>query len=203
MDYNILNNYLLVGAIVFSLGLVGFLTRRNLIVMFLCAEMMLQGVSLTLVAFSKFLGTWAGLVFALFSLALAGAEAAIAMALIVMLFRRGHSLDVSLWQDIREPDQPPVPDEFGPETERRSSTPSGQPLRKPGTSRRRRRAASTFIPNILKWGAKGPWIKPATSTPILLRQRMLSFLGLIVTLIPLSPLLAGNFHSRFWAAVSS
>lgn len=114
MDYNLLNNYLLVGAIVFSLGLVGFLTRRNLIVMFLCAEMMLQGVSLTLVGFSSFHGTWAGQIFAIFSLALAGAEAAIAMALIVMLFRRGHSLDVSLWQDIREPDQPPVPDEFGP-----------------------------------------------------------------------------------------
>lgn len=115
-QFNVLNNYLLVGALLFSLGAVGFLTRRNLIVIFLCAEMMLQGVSVTLVAFSTFHGTWAGQVFAIVSLALAGAEAAIALALIVMLFQRGHSLDVSLWQDIREPDQPPIGDEFESDT---------------------------------------------------------------------------------------
>ena len=107
----ILNNYLIVGALLFTFGLVGFLARRNLIVMFLCAELMLQGVSLTLVAFSAFHGTWSGQVFAIFSLALAAAEAGIALALFVVLFRRGSSLDVSLWQDLREADQPPVPDE--------------------------------------------------------------------------------------------
>jgi NADH-quinone oxidoreductase subunit K len=106
-----LNDYLIVGALLFTLGLVGFLTRRNLIVMFLCAELMLQGVSLTLVAFSAFHGTWGGQVFAIFSLALAAAEAGIALALFVVLFRRGHSLDVSIWQDLREADQPPVLDE--------------------------------------------------------------------------------------------
>jgi NADH-quinone oxidoreductase subunit K len=72
---------------------------------------MLQGVSLTLVAFSAFHGTWGGQVFAIFSLALAAAEAGIALALFVVLFRRGHSLDVSIWQDLREADQPPVMDE--------------------------------------------------------------------------------------------
>ncbi|HLJ11734.1 MAG TPA: NADH-quinone oxidoreductase subunit NuoK [Planctomycetaceae bacterium] len=107
----ILNNYLIVGALLFTFGLVGFLARRNLIVMFLCAELMLQGVSLTLVAFSAFHGTWSGQVLAIFSLALAAAEAGIALALFVVLFRRGSSLDVSLWQDLREADQPPVPDE--------------------------------------------------------------------------------------------
>jgi NADH-quinone oxidoreductase subunit K len=106
-----LNDYLIVGALLFTLGLVGFLARRNLIVMFLCAELMLQGVSLTLVAFSAFHGTWGGQVFAIFSLALAAAEAGIALALFVVLFRRGHSLDVSIWQDLREADQPPVIDE--------------------------------------------------------------------------------------------
>lgn len=106
-----LNNYLIVGALLFALGVVGFLTRRNLIVMFLCAELMLQGVSLTLVGFSGFHGTWAGQVFAIFSLALAAAEAGIALALIVVLFRRADSLDASLWQDLREADQPPVTDE--------------------------------------------------------------------------------------------
>ena len=108
---SVLNNYLIVGALLFTLGLIGFLARRNLIVMFLCAELMLQGVSLTLVAFSAYHGTWSGQVFAIMSLALAAAEAGVALALIVVLFKRGHSLDVSLWQDLREPDQPPVPDE--------------------------------------------------------------------------------------------
>ena len=116
-DLALLNNYLVTGALIFTLGLVGFLTRRNLIVMFLCAEMMLQGVSVTLVGFSGYHGTWSGQVFTIFSLALAAAEAAIALALIVVLFRRNHSLDVSLWQDLREPDQPAVVDEFPPEAE--------------------------------------------------------------------------------------
>ncbi len=107
----VLNNYLILGALLFTLGLVGFLARRNLIVMFLCAELMLQGVSLTLVAFSAFHGTWGGQVFAIFSLALAAAEAGIALALFVVLFRRGNSLDVSIWQDLREADQPRVVDE--------------------------------------------------------------------------------------------
>src|SRR5579871_4066024 len=107
----VLNNYLIVGALLFALGLVGFLARRNLIVMFLCAELMLQGVSLTLVAFGGFHGSRGGQVFAIFSLALAAAEAGIALALFVVLFRRGATLDVSIWQDLREADQPPVPDE--------------------------------------------------------------------------------------------
>lgn len=106
-----LNNYLIVGALLFTLGVVGFLTRRNLIVMFLCAELMLQGVSVTLIGFSGFHGTWSGQVFAIFSLALAAAEAGIALALFVVLFRRAGSLDVSLWQDLREDDQPPAEDE--------------------------------------------------------------------------------------------
>jgi len=105
------NDYLIVGALLFTLGLVGFLARSNLIVMFLCAELMLQGVSLTLVGFSAFHGTWGGQVFAIFSLALAAAEAGIALALFVVLFRRGHSLDVSICQDLREADQPAVIDE--------------------------------------------------------------------------------------------
>lgn len=106
-----LNNYLVVGALLFSLGVVGFLTRRNLIVIFLCAELMLQGVSTTLVGFSGFHGTWGGQVTAIFSLSLAAAEAGVALALFVVLFKRGFSLDVSIWSDLREEDQPPVEDE--------------------------------------------------------------------------------------------
>jgi NADH-quinone oxidoreductase subunit K len=106
-----LNNYLVLGALLFALGLVGFLARRNLIVMFLCAELMLQGVSMTLVGFGAYHGTWNGQVFAIFSLAIAAAEAGVALALIVVLFRRGGSLDISQWHELREADQPPVVDE--------------------------------------------------------------------------------------------
>ena len=105
-----LSNYLLVGAGLFALGLVGFLTRRNLIVLFLCAEMMLQGVALNLVAFAKYRGNLHGQVFTLFILTVAACEAGVALALILMLYRSRRSLDVSLWQDLREAGQEPTLD---------------------------------------------------------------------------------------------
>ena len=71
-----------------SLGMIGFLTRRNLIIMFLCAEMMLQGVAINLVAFARYRGNLQGQVFVLFIVTVAACEAAIALALILMLFRK-------------------------------------------------------------------------------------------------------------------
>lgn len=106
-----LHNYLIVGAILFVLGMIGFLARRNLIVMFLSAEMMLQGVAINLTAFARFRGNLQGQAFVLFILAVAACEAAIALALILMLYRRSKSLDVSLWQALREPTLPAVADE--------------------------------------------------------------------------------------------
>src|SRR4051812_4632034 len=97
-----LHHYLVVGAALFVLGMIGFLSRRNLIVMFLSAEMMLQGVTLNLVAFARYAGNLQGQAFVLFILTVAACEAAIALALILMLYRRKASLDVSLWQDLRE-----------------------------------------------------------------------------------------------------
>ncbi len=58
-----LHHYLIVGAILFALGLIGFLARRNLIIMFLCAEMMLQGVSVNLAAFARYRGNLQGQAF--------------------------------------------------------------------------------------------------------------------------------------------
>jgi NADH-quinone oxidoreductase subunit K len=104
-------HYLVVGALLFALGMIGFLARRNLIVMFLSAEMMLQGVAVNLVAFARYRGNLQGQSFTLFILAVAASEAAIALALIVMLYRSRRSLDVSLWQDLREAGQPPTVDE--------------------------------------------------------------------------------------------
>jgi NADH-quinone oxidoreductase subunit K len=106
-----IHHYLVVGAILFVLGMIGFLARRNLIVMFLSVEMMLQGVTINLVAFARYRGNLQGQVFTLFILTVAACEAGIALALILMLFRRRRSLDVSLWQDLREPDQDPTVDE--------------------------------------------------------------------------------------------
>src|SRR5438132_4457098 len=105
-----LHHYLVIGAILFALGLIGFLTRRNLILMFLSAEMMLQGVAINLVAFARAHGNLHGQVFTLFIITVAACEAALALALILMLYRSRHSLDVSVWQDLREPGQEPTID---------------------------------------------------------------------------------------------
>jgi NADH-quinone oxidoreductase subunit K len=104
-------HFLVVGAVLFVLGAIGFLTRRNLIIMFLSVEMMLQGVAVNLVSFARYRGNLQGQAFTLFIITVAACEAAIALALILMLFRSRRSLDVNLWQDLRESGQPPAVDE--------------------------------------------------------------------------------------------
>lgn len=99
-----LGHSLALGAALFVLGAVGFLTRRNLITLFLCAELMLQGVALNLVAFASHHGNLHGQTFALFIVTVAACEAGLALALILVLYRTRKSLDVSLWQDLRDPD---------------------------------------------------------------------------------------------------
>jgi len=106
--------YMLVGAMLFGVGLVGLISRRNLIVMFLAAEISLQGVSLSLVAWSRLHGDWGGQMLVLFIIAVAACEAAVALALILVLYRRRGSLDVALWGAIREPGVPPPRVEMPP-----------------------------------------------------------------------------------------
>ena len=103
-----LSNYLLIGAALMAFGMLGFLSRRNLIVMFLSAEMMLQGTALTMIGFSRFHGNWIGQVFTIVMLTVAASEAALALALILVLFNRRQSLDVTLWRDLREESVPEV-----------------------------------------------------------------------------------------------
>lgn len=105
-----LTQHLLVGAILFCLGLVGFLARRNMILMFLNAELMIQGVALNFVAFARYRGNLEGQSFVLFLLTVAASEAAIAMALILVLYKNRASLDVSAWQELREDNLDPVED---------------------------------------------------------------------------------------------
>ena len=100
----VLTNYLIVGSILFVLGAIGFLTRRNLITMMLSAEMMLHGVSLNLVAFSKYHGNMQGQAFTAFILTVAACEAGLALALILTLYKRTKSLDVNLWSQLADAD---------------------------------------------------------------------------------------------------
>jgi NADH-quinone oxidoreductase subunit K len=106
----LVHNMLVVGALLFGIGLVGFVSRRNLIVMFLSAEMMLQGVSLSLAAWGRYHNDWGGQMLVLFILAVAACEAAIALALVLRLFQRSGSLDVAAWQQLREENQRPYVD---------------------------------------------------------------------------------------------
>jgi NADH-quinone oxidoreductase subunit K len=99
-----LYNSLLIGAVLFVLGTLGFLTRRNLIVMFLSAELMLQAVALNLIAFGRAHGNYHGQSFAIFVLTVAACEAGIALVLFLALYQRFNSLDVSIWHELGETD---------------------------------------------------------------------------------------------------
>ena len=117
-DWAMLQNYLIVGALLFSIGLIGFLLRRNMIVMFLAAEMMLQGISISLVAWSRYHNDWSGQIMVIFIITVAACEAAIALVLMLMLFNRSGSLDIALWQQLREEGQSPYTDRQIPEQRR-------------------------------------------------------------------------------------
>jgi NADH-quinone oxidoreductase subunit K len=112
----LLNNYLVVGAVLFGIGVIGFLSRRNMIVMFLAAEMMLQGISVSLIAWSRYHNDFGGQMFVVFIITVAACEAAIALALILMLFRASGSLDIAVWHNLREANQPAFVDEEISET---------------------------------------------------------------------------------------
>jgi NADH-quinone oxidoreductase subunit K len=110
-----LESQLAVGAMLFALGAIGFLTRRNLILMMLSAEMMLHGVSINLTAFGRHHGNASGQVFTIFVLTIAACEAGLALALILNLYQRRRSLDVQLWSNLGEPDLPQLaPEAAGP-----------------------------------------------------------------------------------------
>jgi NADH-quinone oxidoreductase subunit K len=104
----VLHNYLIVGAVLFTLGAVGFVTRRNLFLMVLSVEMMLQGVSVNLVAFGRYWGDMSGQSFTVFVLTVAACEAAIALSLVLALYQRRATLDVGAWRDLAEPSTEPA-----------------------------------------------------------------------------------------------
>ena len=101
MEQFALEQYLAVGAAMFVIGLIGFMVRRNLIVMFLCTELMFQGVAINLIAFGRYHDNLAGQAFVIFVLVIAAAEASLALGLVILLFRRRHTLDADAWRDMK------------------------------------------------------------------------------------------------------
>jgi NADH-quinone oxidoreductase subunit K len=91
-----LNHYILLCSIIFAIGVIGVLIRRNAIIIFMSVELMLNSVNLLLAAFSVYRGDATGQVFVFFIMALAAAEVAIGLAIIVMIYRNTNSIDINV-----------------------------------------------------------------------------------------------------------
>jgi NADH-quinone oxidoreductase subunit K len=90
-----LSHYLALSGILFSIGVLGVLARRNAILVFLAIEIMLSAVNLAFVAVSRFVGNLDGQVMVFFTITVAAAEAAVGLAIVVAMFRRRESVDIS------------------------------------------------------------------------------------------------------------
>lgn len=89
-----LNFFLILALILFTIGVLGVLVRRNAIIIFMCIELMLNSVNLILVAFSSYLGNINGQIFVFFIMSVAAAEAAIGLAIIIALFRNKQTINI-------------------------------------------------------------------------------------------------------------
>jgi NADH-quinone oxidoreductase subunit K len=90
-----LEHYIILSLIIFSIGAMGVLLRRNMIVVFMSIELMLNAVNLLAVAFSSFRGDSAGQVFVFFVMVVAAAEVALGLAIMMMIFRNIRSIDIN------------------------------------------------------------------------------------------------------------
>jgi len=97
-----LTYYLITSAALFVIGLIGFLVRRNMIIMFLCTELMFQAAAIAMIAFGRYHLDVSGQVFVIFILTVAAAEAALALGLVVLLYRRRETLSADAWSELRE-----------------------------------------------------------------------------------------------------
>lgn len=96
-----LNHYILLSSILFAIGVIGVLIRRNAIVIFMSVELMLNAVNLLLTVFSVYRGDAAGQVFVFFIMALAAAEVAVGLAIIVMIYRNTSSIDINVMNKLK------------------------------------------------------------------------------------------------------
>ena len=97
-----LNHYLGLSAILFTIGTMGVIFRRNAVIMFMSVELMLTGVNLSLIAFSRAMGDLNGHVFVLFIFAVAAAEAGVGLAILVEIFRKRDTVDVDEFRQLME-----------------------------------------------------------------------------------------------------
>jgi NADH-quinone oxidoreductase subunit K len=97
-----LAHFITLGAVLFSIGVAGiFLNRKNVLILLMCIELMLLSVNMNFIAFSRFLDVLDGQVFVFFILTVAAAEAAIGLALLVVLFRNRRSISVEDISDLK------------------------------------------------------------------------------------------------------
>jgi NADH-quinone oxidoreductase subunit K len=89
-----INYYLIISAILFSIGVSGVLIRRNAIIIFMCIELMLNAINLSFVSFSAFMGNSNGQIFVFFVMTVAAAEAAVGLAIIISLFRNKETINI-------------------------------------------------------------------------------------------------------------
>lgn len=95
------DNYLYLAAILFTIGAVGVLVRRNALVVFMCVELMLNSANLAFVTFSRRLGNLDGQVLAFFTMVVAAAEVVVGLAIIMTVFRTRHSTSVDETDELR------------------------------------------------------------------------------------------------------
>lgn len=93
--------YLWLSSILFTIGVLGVLYRRNAIVIFMCIELMLNAVNLLMVAFSTYLNDATGQVFVFFIMAVAAAEVAVGLAILVMIYRNTKSVDINILNKLK------------------------------------------------------------------------------------------------------
>ncbi len=96
-----LNYYVLLCTMLFCIGVIGVLFRRNAIIIFMCIELMLNAVNLLLVAFSTYLADPAGQVFVFFIMAVAAAEVAVGLAILTMIYRNTGSVDIDFLNNLK------------------------------------------------------------------------------------------------------
>jgi NADH-quinone oxidoreductase subunit K len=96
-----INMYLMLSTILFIIGAVGVMARRNTIILFMCIELMLNAVNLLLVAFSRLHNDSAGQVFVFFIMAVAAAEVAVGLAILSMIYRNVKSIDTDLLTNLK------------------------------------------------------------------------------------------------------
>ncbi|GAB4331891.1 MAG: NADH-quinone oxidoreductase subunit NuoK [Candidatus Abyssubacteria bacterium] len=95
------SNYMILGSILFVIGFVGFTTRRNIVVMFMSSELMLNAANLNFIGFSAAWNNPTGHIFAIFVIAVAAAEAAIGLAILMLLFRTRESVSAADWKTLK------------------------------------------------------------------------------------------------------